>query len=194
MPVDYEENINELNANADAIKYFMASGILYYERLMEYKRNENPRWMNIFNEFYNIQGLSNEEKEGFFHHFDQIEFDNNDFYDAATMNETLNALSFRGRHDMSFISKILHTYAPEHYIIYDSSVHQFFNPTGYQTRGELYRILHVAYDDDAIRRLANIFDQVVGDGHPIESLKKIDFMIWGWGKWKKFEEKYPIQP
>ena len=194
MPVDYEENINELNANAEAIKYFMASGIPYYERLMEYKRNGNLPWEDIFNEFYKIQGLSGKEKKVFFQYFAQIKFDDNDFYDAATMNETLNTLSFHRRHDISFISKILHTYVPDKYIIYDTFVHQFFNPIDYQTKGDLYRILHIAYNDEDIRRLANLFDQVVGNGHHIESLKKIDFMIWGWGKWKRFEEKYPHQP
>ena len=186
LPVNYVDNLEQLKRNIGEIKY--SSGIPYYRRLMELKQRDDQRWLALFKEFYKIQGLTTDQRDAVFEYFIQ-----NVNFDQVDLDEILNdCRAITQRNELSFISKLLHTYRPDQFIIYDKFVHAFFNPSGYNDSGELYEILREACNEQGIREIAGIFDGCLGNWDDICELKKIDFMIWGWGKWKNFNEKYQI--
>lgn len=188
MSVDYVANLNQLNDNINEIKYFVASGIPYYRRVMELKQHNGQRWIAPFREFYKIQGLRKDQRDAVFEYFSQ-----NVNFDQVDLDKILNdCWAITQRNELSFISKLLHTYRPDQFIIYDKFVHAFFKPSGYNNLGELYEILREACNEQGIRKIAGIFNDCFGNLENICELKKIDFMIWGWGKWKNFNEKYQI--
>ena len=191
MCVNYTDKLKELNENKDEIKYFVASGIPYYRRLMALKQNNDPRWIDLFKEFYKIQGLTTTQRDAFFQYFsDHVDFNQVDL--NAVLEHCRRNITNNRRYDLSFISKLLHTYKPDNFIIYDKFVYRFFSPSGYNNAADLYKILRDAYNEQHIREIADIFNGCFDNLNDICKLKKIDFMIWGWGKWKKFNEQYQV--
>ena len=194
MPVDYENNLRELKDKLQEIKYFVYSGIPYYLKLMELKQQNDSRWIVLFKNFYKIQGLTTRQRDDFFVYFQNVLF-NHQAKNKINLQEIIQYCReniVKNREDLSFISKLLHTYRPDKFIIYDKFVHKFFNPTGYAGKTELYQMLSEAYGNDDMNEVERCFDEEFTKNTDISSLKKIDFMIWGWGKWKDFSGKYQM--
>ncbi|MBQ8754278.1 MAG: hypothetical protein IJZ19_04560 [Lentisphaeria bacterium] len=191
MPVNYDDNLKQLKRNIGEIKYFVASGIPYYHRLMQLKQGNNDHWTDLFKEFYKIQGLTTDRRNAVFEYFIlNVNFDQVDL--NAVLEHCRRNITNNRRYDLSFISKLLHTYRPDRFIIYDKFVHAFFRPSGYNNKVELYNTLGQAYEEQEIQDIEEIFNNNFREFSDIPRLKKIDFMIWGWGKWKKFNKQYQV--
>lgn len=202
------DKIAELKDNKETIKLFVAGGIPYYRKLMYYYKYNMEKWKAVFNEFYNIRGLKKENRSRFFKLFDKKikELKSPTFDDQSLktflvtfLEETKTEVTRKNgqtitRYNLSFVSKLLHTYAPEKFIIYDKHVLSFFgkrNLTGAENKAALYFKLKKEYDNNQeIKGIADFF-KCFGDISDISTYKKIDFMIWGYGRWKEFEKKYP---
>lgn len=192
---EVERNIEEIISNDTSIKFFVAGGIPYYLRLMSYFGSGNTAdWRQIFKEFYKIQGLGESARNSIFDKFDSHR---QECFNQPKLSDFLDDIKKRitGRIEISFVSKLLHTSNPDKYIIYDKHVANFFacSQSRHHNKAELYFNLMNKYKQ--LGKLSDCFDKLFNDEEckNITQNKKIDFMIWGWGKWKAFKDKYPLQ-
>lgn len=101
--------------------------------------------------------------------------------------------------EFSFATKVRHTINNNH-LIFDSHVSNFFNgikvignsgEEKIQSAEDIYSQLesfYAARRQNGLAELIDIFDAHFPDAK-FSDVKKLDFMIWGWGKWTKSQKK-----
>ena len=188
------QNCREIVENRETIKYFIEPGISAYKNIMylyanrNHNGNDNALLCHLFYDFYNIRGLQNDRKRAVFTFFLE--------HPGLHVDELFNRiLEITQRHDLSLTTKLYHTANRQNGIIVDVHVCDFCGRENVARNIQLLERIQDDFNNQCVRDLAGCFDALFPQqGQGISALKKIDFMIWGWGKWKRFEEGYPHQP
>ena len=92
------------------------------------------------------------------------------------------------RTELSLTTKLFHTAHPDQGIIIDKYVREFCGRENDTLDIQLYENIKKDFETDYIQDLAKRFDELFPNVTDIKPFKKIDFMIWGWGKWRKWTE------
>ena len=184
MPI--ETNCQEICENQDTIKYFIRPGISVYKDIMNcYNERQDSLLCYLFYNFYNIRGLKTEDKIKCLKYFLQ--------HQNLTKEELYNKINaITKRNELSLTTKLFHTAKPDNIII-DIYVREFCGRKNDALNIKLWNDIEQDLRKDRVLYLGTIFDNLFSDSREISTSKKIDFMIWGWGKWKKwkiFDETY----
>ena len=179
-----EQRIQEIAQNQNTIFYFIEPGLSSYKNIMQLysQRNNDDLLRYLFYDFYSIQGLSHEKREKCFKYFlNNTGESKEDFYNGIR--------KITGRNELSLATKLFHTANPKDGIIIDSHVCNFCGRKGEKHDFQLWSNIQNDFIQNGFNRLENFFNNLFPDDRGISPCKKIDFMIWGWGKWKKWKKK-----
>ncbi len=178
-----EQRIQEIAQNQNTIFYFIEPGLSSYKNIMQLysQRNNDDLLRYLFYDFYSIQGLSHEKREKCFKYFlNNTGESKEDFYNVIR--------KITGRNELSLATKLFHTANPKDGIIIDSHVCNFCGRKGEKHDFQLWSNIQNDFIQNGFNRLENFFNNLFPDDRGISPCKKIDFMIWGWGKWKKWKK------
>ena len=178
-----EQRIQEIAQNQNTIFYFIEPGVSDYVNIMNlYSRGNNNKLLcYLFYRFYRIQGLSREKRAMCFEYFlNNAGQSKKDLYDGIC--------EITQRKELSLATKLFHTANPKDGIIIDLHVREFCGRTGEDLDLQLWSNIKNDFIQNGCNRLENFFDDLFPDDKDISPCKKIDFMIWGWGKWRKWNE------
>ena len=176
-----EQRIQEIAQNQNTIFYFIEPGLSSYKNIMQLysQRNNNNLLRYLFYRFYSIRGLSNAERiECFDCLLDNTEQTIDDFYNRIC--------EITRRNELSLATKLFHTANPQYGIIIDSYVRIFCGRFGDARDIQLWYNIQNDFIQNGFNRLENFFNNLFPDDRGISPCKKIDFMIWGWGQWRKW--------
>ena len=181
-----EQRIQEIAQNQNTIFYFIEPGVSDYKNIMQLysQRNnkDNDKLLRyLFYRLYNIQGLSREKRAMCFEYFlKNAGQSKKSFYDGIC--------GITERNELSLTTKLFHTANPKDEIIIDLHVRNFCGRTGEDLNLQLWSNIKKDFIQKGWNRFEKIFNDLFPDNKDIFPYKKIDFMIWGWGKWKKLSE------
>ena len=184
---------DELNNKIETILFCQAeimpkiqSGVESYLKIQGmYSRKEiRVEFKKLFKKFYRVRGRIDQDKL-----WDLLKHRK-----EVSINDAMNDISDKKTVQLSFASKALHTINPD-LPIYDRTVRIFFrlpNPYPRELKKRLvfqekvYNDLKGIYaerKDNGLIKLANAFDNLFPQYKTqISEVKKIDFMIWGFGR------------
>ena len=188
MPI--RSNIDEIKRNKTFIQCFIRPGIQSYKTIMELY-SAPVRDVNLlchfFFDFYNIRGLDSDFQRACFNSF--LDDPTRKFQD---LHKAMNEIT--GRNEFSLSTKLYHTAHPGDGIIVDKYVRDFCGRAKDVQNFDLWKSIGKDFENSRVNDLINVFDELFEHDRGISRLKKIDFMIWGWGKWKKFCKTSPNRP
>lgn len=189
------EAIEEIISTKEVIRGEIEDGVKQYAaifRMYSDKQIQSDCFKKTFCRFYRVRGRI-DRGEIFRILADKDNLSYSDILSRLSLGNTVV--------NISFASKILHTRNNSE-PIYDSVIAKFYHirrkERGYGARFKeavkIYVDLQNIYkdkDNNNLKRLSEAFDKIF-PSYDFSVEKKIDFMIWGWGKWKRFNEKYPL--
>lgn len=178
-----EQRIQEIAQNQNTIFYFIEPGLSSYKNIMQlYSHRNNDNLLRyLFYDFYSIRGLSHAERiECFDYLLDNPEQPIEVFYNRIC--------EITGRNELSLATKLFHTANPKDGIIIDSHVREFCGRTKDARSIQLWYNIQNDFLLCKCNRLENFFNDLFPNDKDIFPYKKIDFMIWGWGKWREWNE------
>ena len=175
-----EDNYQEILNNQNIIKYLIRPGISAYKDIMEcYQKRQDSLLCYLFYNFYNIRGVETEYKIRCLKYF--LRNPN------LTQKDLYNGINkITQRNELSLTTKLFHT-AHTDSIIIDIYVREFCGRKRDALDIQLWYNIENDFQNACVLYLATIFDNLFPDSVEISKYKKIDFMIWGWGKWKKWK-------
>ena len=155
-----------------------------------HKRNVavDTEYRKMFSGYYRMRFVSQEYRDQFFKLFEEIKSESSPSFSAVSQK----LFQVDGKHEFSFITKMLHTIEPSR-PIYDSQVdialeiHRYYQPNFEEKLRQDEHIL--AQISAAYRELASSpgmiellaeFDKII-PGHTMSAEKKIDFILWALG-------------
>ena len=155
-----------------------------------HKRNVavDTEYRKKFSGYYRMRFVSQEYRDHFFKLFEEIKSESSPSFRAVSQK----LFQVDGKHEFSFITKMLHTIEPSR-PIYDSQVdialeiHRYYQPNFEEKLRQDEHIL--AQISAAYRELASSpgmiellaeFDKII-PGHTMSAEKKIDFILWALG-------------
>ena len=155
-----------------------------------HKRNVavDTEYRKKFSGYYRMRFVSQEYRDQFFELFEEIKSESSPSFSAVSQK----LFQVDGKHEFSFITKMLHTIEPSR-PIYDSQVdialgiHRCYQPNFEEKLRQDEHIL--AQISAAYRELASSpgmiellaeFDKII-PGHTMSAEKKIDFILWALG-------------
>lgn len=155
-----------------------------------HKRNVavDTEYRKKFSGYYRMRFVSQEYRDQFFELFEEIKSESSPSFRVVSQK----LFQVDGKHEFSFITKMLHTIEPSR-PIYDSQVdialeiHRYYQPNFEEKLRQDEHIL--AQISAAYRELASSpgmiellaeFDKII-PGHTMSAEKKIDFILWALG-------------
>ena len=155
-----------------------------------HKRNVavDTEYRKKFSGYYRMRFVSQEYRDQFFELFEEIKSESSPSFRVVSQE----LFQVDGKHEFSFITKMLHTIEPSR-PIYDSQVdialeiHRYYQPNFEEKLRQDEHIL--AQISAAYRELASSpgmiellaeFDKII-PGHTMSAEKKIDFILWALG-------------
>lgn len=185
-----QDELNKINelilSNQAAIKQTIQPGVESYLKIQDMyaKKRIDAEFKQLFRSFYRVRGRINQDKL-----WDLLKQRR-----VVSIVDAMNRISNKKTVQLSFASKALHTISPD-LPIYDRTVRVFFrlpNPYPRELKKRLafqekvYNDLKSIYaerKDNGLVRLACAFDTLFPQYKAqISEVKKIDFMIWGYGR------------